>query len=112
MVCQGLLLSTQWKLCECHFRLPEDYQYKSVSHLAYYNTGYIYFSQNNWPLAIRHFEMSAKVNPEFEKPVYMLGLTKEAMGKNEEAIGFYKKTLQINPNFELAKEGLKRLKTT
>lgn len=77
--------------------------------LAYYNAGYIYFSQKNWPLAIKHFELSMKVNDEFEKPVYMVGLTKEAEGKNQEAITFYKRTLQLNPNFELAKEGLKRL---
>lgn len=77
--------------------------------LAYYNAGYIYFSQKNWPMAIKHFEMSFKVNSEFEKPVYMIGLTKEAEGKNDEAITFYKRCLQLNPNFELAKEGLKRL---
>lgn len=77
--------------------------------LAYYNAGYIYFTQKNWPLAIKHFEMSAKANDEFEKPVYMIGLTKEAEGKNEEALTFYERCLQLNPNFELAKEGVKRL---
>ena len=76
---------------------------------AFYNAGYIYFTQKNWPLAIRHFELSFKVNDEFEKPVYMIGLTHEAQGKNTEAITFYKRCLQLNPNFELAKEGLKRL---
>ncbi len=77
---------------------------------AYYNAGYIYFSKNNWPMAIRHFELSSKANNEFEKPVYMLGLCKEAENKMDEAEMFFKRCLQLNPNFELAKEGLKRLK--
>ena len=76
---------------------------------AFYNAGYIYFTKKNWPLAIRHFEISFKANDQFEKPGYMIGLTKEAEGKMEEAITFYKRALQLNPNFELAKEGLKRL---
>jgi len=76
---------------------------------AYYNTGYIYFIKKNWPLAIRHFELAFKVNDKFEKPVYMIGLTKEAENKNEEALINYKRCLQLNPDFTLAKEGIKRL---
>ncbi len=77
--------------------------------LAYYNAGYIYFSQKKWDLAIRHFELSFRANDAFEKPVYMIGLTHEAKGENKEALEFYKRCLQLNPNFELAKEGIKRL---
>lgn len=78
--------------------------------LAYYNAGYIYFSQKNIPMAIRHFEMSARANDEFEKPIYMMGLCNEALGKIEEAKKFYTRCLQLNPNFELAKIGLDRIK--
>lgn len=77
---------------------------------AYYNAGYIYFYKKNWPMAIRHFDMSIKANNEFEKPVYMIGLCKEAENKLDEAELFFKRCLQLNPNFELAKEGLNRLK--
>jgi tetratricopeptide (TPR) repeat protein len=90
-----------------------DYQ-KTISinpnhTLAYYNAGYIYFTQKKWDMAIQHFDMAFKANNEFEKPIYMIGLTKEAEGKFSEAITYYKRCLQLNPNFDLAKEGLKRL---
>lgn len=76
---------------------------------AYYNAGYIYFSQGNWKLATRHFELAFKANDTFDKPIYMLGLTCESQNKNDEALKFYQRCLQLNPNFELAKEGVKRL---
>jgi len=76
---------------------------------AYYNAGYIYFMKKNWPLAIKHFELAFKANDEFEKPIYMIGLTHEAQNNNTEAITYYKRSLQLNPDFELAKDGIKRL---
>jgi tetratricopeptide (TPR) repeat protein len=76
---------------------------------AFYNAGYIYFSLENWALATRHFELAFKANDTFDKPIYMLGLTQEAQNKFPEAIVYYKRCLQLNPNFELAKAGLQRL---
>lgn len=76
---------------------------------AYYNAGYIYFSKQNWDMATRHFELAFKANEEYEKPIYMLGLTKESQNLKDEALTYYKRCLQLNPDFDLAKEGIKRL---
>lgn len=91
----------------------KDYQHTVTINpyhaFAYYNAGYIYFSQQNWKMAIRHFELSFRANEEFEKPIYMLGLTHESMNETTEALNYYKKCLQLNPDFALAKEGIQRL---
>lgn len=76
---------------------------------AYYNAGYIYFELKQWDLAIRHFELSARANIQFSKPLYMLGLTYEAKNDIEKAKLYYQNCLQIDPNYNLAKQGLMRI---
>ncbi|NUM30787.1 MAG: tetratricopeptide repeat protein [Bacteroidetes bacterium] len=76
---------------------------------AYYNAGYIYFELKKWDIAIRHFDLSSRTNDDFEKPVYMLGLSYEAKNDFEKARIYYQKCLQLNPNYNLAKTAIQRL---
>ncbi|MBO6518132.1 MAG: tetratricopeptide repeat protein [Bacteroidia bacterium] len=79
-------------------------------YFAYYNTGYIMFGRENWDRAIEHFRIAVKFAPEFAKGHYMLGLSNEGKGLLDQAAVHYERCLQADPNFELAKEGLKRVK--
>lgn len=76
---------------------------------AYYNAGYIYFELKKWDTALRHFELAMRANNDFEKPVYMTGLTYEAKNDIEKARLYYNRCLQIDPNFTLAKDAIKRI---
>ncbi|MCB9263236.1 MAG: tetratricopeptide repeat protein [Flavobacteriales bacterium] len=78
-------------------------------YLAYYNVGYINFWLNNIDRANEHFLIAVKFAPEFTKGHYMIGLCHETKGQNEQAKALYEKCLKIEPDFEKAKLGLKRV---
>jgi len=77
---------------------------------AYYNLGFIEIEFNkNAKAAIPYFVDAEKSNPNFAAAIYMQGLCFEKLGSNQEAIKNFQRCLKINPEFELASDGLKRL---
>ncbi|MFT5724752.1 MAG: tetratricopeptide (TPR) repeat protein [Bacteroidia bacterium] len=78
-------------------------------YFAYYNTGYIMLDGNNYDRAIEHFRIAVKFAPEFAKGHYMLGLSHESKGLLDMAASHYNKCLQVDPNFDLAKQALIRI---
>ncbi|MFT5512418.1 MAG: tetratricopeptide (TPR) repeat protein [Bacteroidia bacterium] len=79
-------------------------------YFAYYNTGYIMLDGNNYDRAIEHFRIAVKFAPEFAKGHYMLGLSHESKELYDMAAAHYTKCLQVDPNFDLAKQALIRIK--
>lgn len=77
---------------------------------AHYNLGYIAIEFKKNPAeALPNFVEAEKSNPSFGAAIYMQGVCHEQLGKKADAIAAFKRCLKINPQFELASDGLKRL---
>ncbi len=77
---------------------------------AHFNLGYIHFKYLKvYQQAIKHFNDAINVDPNFERAYYMRGLCYETLGDIARAKSDYGKALQIDPQYELANEGLKRV---
>jgi len=77
---------------------------------AFYNIGYIYFQQDSLDKAYQNFNIATKVAPTYVNAYYMRGLCNEAMGQNENAKRDYELTLNLDPDFSMARKGLERIK--
>ena len=77
---------------------------------AYYNVGYINFETKHFDEAIRNWDFCTQMNKNYLQAYYMRGLAEEISGNNDKAKLNYDYVLQLDPNFDLAKEGLKRMK--
>lgn len=93
----------------------EDFQ-KTIEiqptfYLAYYGAGHIFFSQNKFERAIEHFRLAVKFAPEMAKAYYMIGVSQQGLENIDEALKFYEMTLQVDPNFDMAKERISELKS-
>lgn len=71
--------------------------------------GYKYLHAGNAKYAAEVFELSTEVFPNKDNPYDSYAEALMTLGKNEEAIKNYKKSLEINPNNNNAKEKLKEL---
>lgn len=78
---------------------------------AYYNVGSILAESGNYGKAIDHFQLAINFAPDFAKAYTRKGQCLELLGDVTEAKAHYERALQIDPNMELAKEGLKRIRT-
>ncbi len=77
---------------------------------AHYNLGYLAIEESNdYSAALEHFKSAEIANPSYAAAVYMQGVCYEKTGRRDDAIGLYKKSVQIDPRFNLAKDGLIRL---
>ena len=76
---------------------------------AFYNIGYVYFQMDSLEKSDRNFKIASTVKPTYVEAIYMRGLIQEALGNLEEAAKFYKQSLSLQSDFELAVEGLKRI---
>ncbi len=77
--------------------------------IAYYNVGYINFDTKHFEEALRNWNICIQMNKNNVKAYYMRGLVHEINKEKTEARSNYQYALQIDPAYELAKEGLKRL---
>lgn len=60
--------------------------------------------------AIENFEAAAKIDVKFSSAYNNIGTCYERMNNIPKAIESYKKALEIDPNNELAKQNLQKLK--
>ncbi|MEE3037904.1 MAG: tetratricopeptide repeat protein [Bacteroidota bacterium] len=77
---------------------------------ANYNLGYIYLLERNFELALNYFEIVASTSTNNSSAYFAMGLTCKLLEKNEQAKLYFKKTLEIDPNFKEAKRELEDLK--
>jgi tetratricopeptide (TPR) repeat protein len=77
---------------------------------AYYNMGYIIYTQNkSLEKALEFFQKATITNPGYAEAFYMRGLCQEDLGKKDLAITDYKESIRLNPKFDLPKNALIRL---
>ena len=78
---------------------------------ALYNLGYIEFElKKNTNKALAYFQEILKIRRSHSKALYMIGLCFETQGELGKAKSYYQESVESNPAFTLAKEGLKRIK--
>ncbi len=77
---------------------------------AWYNQGYINLEIEDDPeAAIRFFEKTIEIEPEYVEAHYNLGLSKERAGQVGEAIEHFRHALELNPQYDPAALALQRL---
>jgi tetratricopeptide (TPR) repeat protein len=78
---------------------------------AYYNQGYIKLVfEKDYDSSIIFFERSLEVDSLYYFAYNNIGLSYEKLGDNEKAKLNYRKAIEINPDFKLAKDNLHSLK--
>ncbi len=84
--------------------------------LAWYGVGFSSYHLKNYKEAIKSLEKSLKVDPKtpnvrpnYEAVFRIMGDSYKELQNSPKAIEFYNQVLEINPNNEQAKEGLKSL---
>jgi tetratricopeptide (TPR) repeat protein len=78
---------------------------------AYYNQGYIHLIvKKQIDSAVFYFSRATNFDPEYFQAYNNLGLCYEELGEKEKARTFYQKAVEINPDFQLAKDNLNRLR--
>lgn len=86
--------------------LQIDPKYKN----AHYNLGYIcYEYQKKYDEAVKHFSDAIACDAKYAEAYYMRGLSNEASGNKKSASADYKNALDLNTEYDLAKEGLQRV---
>jgi tetratricopeptide (TPR) repeat protein len=82
----------------------------STNALALFNSGYVHLVElNNYDSAHYYFDRAAQNQNEYFEAIYNRGYASELMGEEQKAIEDYRKTLDINPQYNKAAEGLNRL---
>lgn len=77
---------------------------------AYFNMGYVQYEHLQlYDEALANFDKAVKVNPKYYQAVYMRGLCYEAKGDVSKAKREYSYAIELNPNYDRAANGLKRL---
>jgi tetratricopeptide (TPR) repeat protein len=95
---------------EAYFLYDQIIELDSASYFAYYNKGYIMLiSDSSYSGAIKEFEKSLRFYPYYFQAFYNIGLCYENQGDYEKAKEYYSKSLEINPQYDLAAYGLSRL---
>lgn len=78
------------------------------SHL---NIGAIYFERQDYENALKHVLIADKIMPNSPQILANAGIIYITMGQVEEAKGYFTRTLQIDPENQMAKNGLESLKS-
>jgi tetratricopeptide (TPR) repeat protein len=76
---------------------------------SYYNVGIINFDAKRYDEAMRSWDICIQMNNQNIDAYYMRGLVHEYRNNKKDALLNYQYALELNPNYQLAKEGLARL---
>lgn len=80
-------------------RLTSDYEGYLFSGTAYYNAG-------KYTDAEKEFATAVKLNPRSPRAFNNLANACARLGKNDDAVKYFERSLSIDPNYELPKKGL------
>ncbi len=106
----GMHYQASDKLNEALEAYTEILQIDSSYVSAYYNMGYIQYQYLQlYNEALVNFDKAVNINPKYYQAVYMRGLCYEAKGDVTRAKREYSYAIELNPNYDRAAEGLKRL---
>lgn len=76
----------------------------------YIEKGIILFEEKNYDEALKTFQFATNISYTNADNYYWMGRCYEAIGKKEEALGYYYKALMFDKDFTEAKEAIRRLK--
>ncbi len=79
---------------------------------AYYNLGIAYKGQNQQSQAISAYKEAIRLDPAMPEPHQNLGNVYSDMGNFQSAILHYEKALELNPQFEKARKGLEKARSS
>ncbi len=76
----------------------------------FFETGRIYFNNDNIEKAIENFQKAVQIFPEYSNALYSLALCYTKNGQTREAINAFEKVLELNPNSGDVKNKISELK--
>jgi len=76
----------------------------------FFETGRIYFNNENIEKAIENFQKAAQIFPEYSNALYSLALCYTKNGQKQEAINTFERVLELNPASNDVKEKISELK--
>lgn len=100
-----------------HYRNKAIYELRKAialepySSYAHYLLGTTYIFEGDLQEGVKNLEEAVDITPNFEDAQFYLGFAYEKLGRDEEAIRAYHKTLSLNAKNWAAKEALKRLES-
>lgn len=107
---KGVLLQNQDRYSESYQIYDRIISIDSSAYFAYYNKGYVLLvSDSSYTEAIQYFERSLLYYPYYHQAYYNIGLCYENLGEFELSEKNYKKSLEIDPQFDPAAKGLSRI---
>ena len=74
---------------------------------AHAHLGVVYYTQLNWEAAVEHFTEAADLGMKDEQTYYQLGLSYANLDDCTNALIWLNKALELDPDFQPAKDGLK-----
>jgi tetratricopeptide (TPR) repeat protein len=78
---------------------------------TFFNLGYIYAKKKDYPKAEEMYGRVVKLAPAYlDEALFNLGMVQEKQGKKEQCIENLEQALEVNPNNNLAKKFLTKLK--
>ena len=85
-------------------------QINSGHPFSWFNAGYVWLNSfEELDSAFQCFAKAAYVEPQYADAFYNMGFCRELMGQPRAALDYYRKTLAVNPNHDLAISGVNRL---
>ncbi len=72
--------------------------------------GRIYLEKRDYDQALSNFKKAIRFDPTFADAHYGIGLAENKLGNKKQAIIAFEKAIDIEPQFEKAKEELQKLK--
>lgn len=107
---KGVLYQDNDRYLDCYPVYDKIISIDSTAYFAYYNKGYVLLvSDSSYSEAIQQFERALVFYPYYHQAYYNIGLCYENMGELKLAEENYRKSLEINPQFDLAARGLSRI---
>jgi tetratricopeptide (TPR) repeat protein len=85
--------------------LLNDLENKYDPTLVYYEEGRVFYNQQNYSQAINKFHQALTISPNYANALYSLGLAFTQAGDNQQALYYFKKVSQLDPqNTEVKKK--------
>lgn len=106
----GVLYQNQERYLETYPIYNKIIEIDSSAYFAYYNKGYVLLvSDSSYTESIEEFQNSLRFYPYYHQAYYNIGLCYENLGDMVAAEENFRKSLEIDPQFDLAARGLSRI---
>jgi tetratricopeptide (TPR) repeat protein len=91
--------SPELQISGCTELMKSDINNSRVMAIAYNNRGNAYTTKGEYDLAIRDYDQSIKLNPNYAKPLNNRGVTYQKKGEYDRAVEDFNAAIKIDPNY-------------